>query len=62
MEKYKRCIDSFNPDYAYEKINEVYFDLLYLNQRNSSRIQKYMDSCYGAKRHINYNASGLYTQ
>lgn len=46
----------------YERVNELYFDLMYANQRNSSKIQKYLDSCFGAKRHINYDASGLYTQ
>lgn len=43
-------------------MNEVYFDLLYMNQKNGLRIQKYLDSCFGPKRHINYDASGLYTQ
>jgi hypothetical protein len=36
--------------------------LLYLNQKNSLKIQKYIDSCLGAKRHIMYDISGLYTQ
>ena len=35
---------------------------MYANQRNSAKLQKYLDSCFGAKRHINYDASGLYTQ
>lgn len=35
---------------------------MYMNQKHTHRIQKYLDSCFGSKRHINYNASGLYTQ
>jgi hypothetical protein len=45
-----------------QRANELYFDLHSLNHRNSSRIHKYLEGCFGTKRHINYDASGLYTQ
>lgn len=35
---------------------------MYSNSKNSNRIQKYLDTCFGVKRHLNYNISGLYTQ
>lgn len=35
---------------------------MYSNNKNASKIQKYLDSCFGVKRHLNYNISGLYTQ
>lgn len=33
-----------------------------MNQKNAIKIQKHLDSCFGRKRHINYDVSGLYTQ
>lgn len=35
---------------------------MYINHKNGVKIQKYLDTCFGAKRHIDYNVSGLYTQ
>jgi len=61
-EKYNKYIDNYNHEVVHEKFNDLYFELLYLNNKNSSKIQRYMDSCYGSKRHIIYDASGLYTQ
>lgn len=62
LEKYSKIIETCNFQQFYERANELYFDLVYANQRNSNRIHKFREACFGPKKHINYDATGLYTQ
>ena len=42
FDKYNRVIDNYNEEWANERFNELFYDLLYLNNKNSVKIQKYL--------------------